>query len=106
MPHKNRTLGSIVSGHCVNRYKERVIDDPKRKKLASNHLRKIIRKALNHSDFNSVIDFGDSMVHPVQFNKNGKNYYLITSQDLTERTVVKTVYTQEMYENKFKNYIF
>jgi hypothetical protein len=100
----SKNLGDRVSNHCVKDYRKRVYDGPEKRNATSNDLRKIIRNALNKTKSNPVVDFGNTQIYNVKFRKQGKPYYLITIMDVSKGRVVESIYTEEMYKSKYKNY--
>ncbi len=105
MKNTSKRLGDSVSNHCVYDYKKRVKDGPEKRNATANDLRKIIRNALNETKSKPVLDFGNTQIYNVKFRKMGNPYYLITIMDISKGRVVESIYTQEMYEDKYKNYL-
>ncbi|MEM7826829.1 MAG: hypothetical protein QXQ40_01240 [Candidatus Aenigmatarchaeota archaeon] len=94
-----------ISTHAINRYKERVIDDPGIDRYSRRDIEHKIRKALNEIyDIESLPKINFGYIAEVQFKvKDGKTrpYYVILERRSRYGNdyAVKTILTKEMYED-------
>lgn len=100
MRRNKRIIGRyIITTHCINRYKERVDDDPALKRGRRKHrdIERIIRGCLNEvKDTSELPIINDYHILKTKFTSCGKDYYI-----LFKNNTAVTLLTEEQYNNTY-----